>query len=176
MADIGKVGMVMKGAYNSANTYEVLDAVSYQGGTYIAKQAVPANTDPTNTTYWQPAVNGSELVNGLGFIYNTQNRAGNIICIAIGNNTVFKLTASAAGANNILFYIGYHSLSGVGATRRGIYALDNAGNIKDLSAVGGNLPTVSYDSTTRTYTITLEYNYAYVYGISGIPVTVTIGA
>lgn len=54
--DLGKVGMVMKGAYNSANTYEVLDSVSYQGGLYIAKREVPAGTAPTNTTYWQDAV------------------------------------------------------------------------------------------------------------------------
>ena len=54
--DLGKVGIVMKGAYNSANTYEMLDAVTYNSGTYIAKQAVPANTLPSNTTYWQAAL------------------------------------------------------------------------------------------------------------------------
>ena len=51
--DLGKVGIVMKGTWSSSATYEILDAVSYNGGTYIAKQAVPANTLPTNTTYWQ---------------------------------------------------------------------------------------------------------------------------
>ena len=61
MADLGKVGIVMKGAWSSSQTYEVLDSVSYQGGLYIAKQNVPANTAPTNTTYWQPAVDTSYL-------------------------------------------------------------------------------------------------------------------
>ena len=54
--DLGKVGIVMKGTWSSSATYEVLDAVSYNNGLYIAKQAVPANTLPTNTTYWQVAV------------------------------------------------------------------------------------------------------------------------
>lgn len=52
--DLGKVGIVMKGTWSSSAAYEVLDAVSYNSGLYIAKQAVPANTLPTNTTYWQP--------------------------------------------------------------------------------------------------------------------------
>lgn len=54
--DLGKVGIVMKGTWSSSATYEVLDAVSYNGSLYIAKQAVPANTTPTNTTYWQTAL------------------------------------------------------------------------------------------------------------------------
>lgn len=54
--NVGRVGIVMKGAWSSSATYEVLDAVSYNNGLYIAKQAVPANTLPTNTTYWQKAI------------------------------------------------------------------------------------------------------------------------
>lgn len=66
--DLGKVGIVLKGSWNSAATYEVLDAVQYTNGLYIAKQAVPANTLPTNTTYWQlatktPKAKYSALVN-----------------------------------------------------------------------------------------------------------------
>lgn len=57
MADLGKVGIVMKGNWSSSATYENLDAVSYSGALYIAKQNVPANTLPTNTTYWQNALN-----------------------------------------------------------------------------------------------------------------------
>ena len=55
--NLGKVGIVMKGDWSSSETYEVLDAVSYSGSLYIAKQNVPANTLPTNTTYWQLAIN-----------------------------------------------------------------------------------------------------------------------
>ena len=55
--DLGKVGIVMKGTWSSSAAYEVLDAVSYNEGLYIAKQNVPENTVPTNTTYWQEALN-----------------------------------------------------------------------------------------------------------------------
>lgn len=57
--DIGKVGIVMKGTWSSSTTYEVLDAVYYNNSTYISKQAVPAGTLPTNTTYWQVALDSS---------------------------------------------------------------------------------------------------------------------
>lgn len=64
---VGKVGMVMKGVWSNSATYEVLDAVSYNNGLYIAKQAVPANTAPTNTTYWQSAID----FNDVSYIGNT---------------------------------------------------------------------------------------------------------
>ena len=99
--DIGKVGIVMKGAWNSSATYEVLDAVSYNNGTYIAKQDVPANTAPTNTTYWQvaldPSIIGSTpftipgvntitaaLAKTSNYIYNTANGGGSSLCYKNG--------------------------------------------------------------------------------------------
>ena len=53
--DVGRVSFVMKGAWNLATAYEKLDAVSYGGSLYIAKQDVPGGTAITNTTYWQLA-------------------------------------------------------------------------------------------------------------------------
>lgn len=53
--DVGRVSFVMKGAWNLATSYEKLDAVSYNGSLYIAKQDVPGGTAITNTTYWQLA-------------------------------------------------------------------------------------------------------------------------
>ena len=61
--DLGKVGMRARGSWNSSTTYEVLDVVSYNNSLYIAKQAVPANTAPTNTTYWQVAFSASNIEN-----------------------------------------------------------------------------------------------------------------
>jgi hypothetical protein len=76
MTDLGKVGMRARGDWNSSTAYEVLDVVTYNNGLYIAKQAVPANTAPTNTTYWQLAVNGSTeivtLTNAITFTSNAQ--------------------------------------------------------------------------------------------------------
>ena len=59
--DLGKVGMRLRGTYNAANTYEVLDVVTYNNGLYIAKTSVPANTAPTNTTYWQVGLDLSNI-------------------------------------------------------------------------------------------------------------------
>ena len=53
--DVGRVSFEMKGAWNLATSYEKLDAVSYNGSLYIAKQDVPGGTAITNTTYWQLA-------------------------------------------------------------------------------------------------------------------------
>ena len=48
----GRVLMIPKGDYDVTATYTMLDMVSYQGKTYVAKQTTTGNA-PTNTTYWQ---------------------------------------------------------------------------------------------------------------------------
>ena len=75
--DIGKVGMVVKGAWSSASTYEILDVVSYNNGLYVAKQDVPANTAPTNTTYWQVAIDANAFLPN-GYNHNGIYRGTNL--------------------------------------------------------------------------------------------------
>lgn len=58
---IGRVGMVVKGAWDSSVAYDEMDVVTYNNSTYIAKQASPEGTLPTNTTYWQLALDASQL-------------------------------------------------------------------------------------------------------------------
>lgn len=48
----GRVLMIPKGDYDPTETYTMLDVVSYQGKSYVAKQTTTGNA-PTNTTYWQ---------------------------------------------------------------------------------------------------------------------------
>lgn len=48
----GRVLMIPKGDYDATATYTMLDVVSYQGKSYVAKQTTTGNA-PTNTTYWQ---------------------------------------------------------------------------------------------------------------------------
>lgn len=48
----GRVLMIPKGEYDATATYTMLDVVSYQGKSYVAKQTTTGNA-PTNTTYWQ---------------------------------------------------------------------------------------------------------------------------
>ena len=56
-ASAGKVLMIPKGDYDAAETYTMLDVVSYKGKSYVAKQTTTGNA-PTNTTYWQLMVDG----------------------------------------------------------------------------------------------------------------------
>lgn len=49
---LGRVGMVLRGAYSAATQYSKLDVVTYEGSAYAATQSTKGNA-PTNTTYWQ---------------------------------------------------------------------------------------------------------------------------
>lgn len=60
---IGKIGFVLKGAWNSTTVYNNLDVVLYNNNSYAAKGTVPVNTNPTNTTYWQKITDVSSLPN-----------------------------------------------------------------------------------------------------------------
>ena len=50
---IGKVALTPAGNWDNTNEYEKLDVVYYQGGSYVAKKAVPVATNITNEEYWQ---------------------------------------------------------------------------------------------------------------------------
>lgn len=51
--NIGRVRPNWMGAYSPLTTYAVLDAVTYNGSSYIMKTVAPsAGYVPTNTTYW----------------------------------------------------------------------------------------------------------------------------
>lgn len=49
---LGRVGLVLKGAYSTSARYEKLDVVTYNGSSYAAKQATQGN-DPPDDAYWQ---------------------------------------------------------------------------------------------------------------------------
>lgn len=51
--NIGRVRPNWMGEYSALTTYSVLDAVTYDGSSYIMKTVAPsAGYVPTNTTYW----------------------------------------------------------------------------------------------------------------------------
>ena len=51
----GRVLIRPLGDYDASTTYEMLDAVEYEGSTYLCKQTSTGNL-PTNKTYWQKMV------------------------------------------------------------------------------------------------------------------------
>jgi hypothetical protein len=51
--NLGRIGFVNKGTYDSASTYKLNDVVLYDGIVYAAIQEVPAGVLPTDVGYWQ---------------------------------------------------------------------------------------------------------------------------
>lgn len=65
MISAGRVLLIPRGDYDSNTTYEMLDIVSYNGSSYIAKGTTTGNL-PTNTTYWQLSAYGGQASNLAG--------------------------------------------------------------------------------------------------------------
>lgn len=51
--DLGKFQMRLRGSYSPSTTYDFLDVVYYNGGSYCSKADGTKGKVPTNTTYWQ---------------------------------------------------------------------------------------------------------------------------
>ena len=64
--NLGKIMMTPKGVYNNSTAYEKLDVVTYNGSSYVCKQATTGNL-PT-TDYWQLIANkGDKPVVGVDY-------------------------------------------------------------------------------------------------------------
>lgn len=61
--NLGRVGLVLKGAWNSTTTYVPLDLVSYDGNSWAAKrQNTNVTPNTTNSDDWQLISNNADLV------------------------------------------------------------------------------------------------------------------
>lgn len=97
--DLGKIKFVWRGAYNGATTYEVDDVVSYQGSSYIYKNATAAAGNlPTVTTHWDLLAQGSDLS-----VLNTQGqilfRGASGLQALAPSTSGYILRTNGAGAN-----------------------------------------------------------------------------
>ena len=68
-ASAGRVLIILKGEYNSAAQYQMLDAVRYNGSLFIAKKATSGNT-PQDGEYWMLCATGAEWGDISGNIAN----------------------------------------------------------------------------------------------------------
>ena len=88
---LGKVMMLLKSEYDSNTQYEILDVVTYNGSSYVAKQSTQGNL-PTNTNYWlllaekgdAATINGYNVLSILEGINTSIQQSGNQLTI---NNT-----------------------------------------------------------------------------------------
>lgn len=143
--DIGKVGIVMKGNYNSESSYEVLDGVYYDNSTYIAKQAVPAGTAPTNTTYWQVAVDDGPIQTQIDNI-NTTLRAIQQSALATSVQSVSK---DIENKTNYLFY----TVGGSGSYNF-VWLVSRSGSVvTSVPITVGSATTVSLTVSGTTITV-----------------------
>ena len=62
MLSAGRVLIKPEGDYSPLKTYEMLDYVSYNGSSYIAKKTTTGNL-PTDTEYWQLSASGAQSQN-----------------------------------------------------------------------------------------------------------------
>lgn len=65
MISAGRVLLMPRGAYDNNTPYEILDLVSYNGSSYVAKGPTKGNL-PTDTTYWQLSAYGGNAANVAG--------------------------------------------------------------------------------------------------------------
>lgn len=153
--NVGRVRFVLKGTWAGApTTYELFDVVDYNGSSYVAKQAVPVNTAPPNTTYWELlAQAGVQSWGEIGGTLSNQTDLQNALNAKLAN-IVEDLTPQLGGP---LSTNGHNITMTAGETVDG----------RDISADGAALDSAVadqhthsnkaiLDATTASYTIAEE--------------------
>lgn len=57
--EYGTIGILPLGEYNPEKQYDLLNAVSYDGSSYVVHTKPPVGTLPTSTAYWQVSAQGT---------------------------------------------------------------------------------------------------------------------
>lgn len=127
---IGRVGMVIKGAWDSSVAYDTLDVVTYNNNTYIAKQASPAGTLPTNTTYWQLSLDASLLANKV-----SGATSGNFAGLDSNGN----ITDSGHKHSDYVTDVSGKADKVSGATNGNLANLNANGNLEDSGVSAGDI-------------------------------------
>lgn len=154
---LGKVGMVLKGAYNGSTTYQKLDVVTYNGESYVAKSETIGNL-PTNTTYWQMLVKKPER----GTDYWTSLDQQQIVTdvetdlqptITNISNTANTAKSIADGANQALSYNNYSAMiTAFNALDDDVYKVGQNVMIVTLNVPDLWISEIASSSSTYTYT------------------------
>ena len=82
----GRVLLIPKGAYISSATYRMLDVVSYNGNSYVAKQTTTGNTPSADNEYWMILASGSAVA--------SISDIGDVLINDIANGQVLKYNAT----------------------------------------------------------------------------------
>lgn len=83
----GRVLLIPKGAYISSTTYHMLDVVSYNGNSYVAKQTTTGNTPSADNEYWMILASGSAVA--------SISDIGDVLITDLANGQVLKYNATS---------------------------------------------------------------------------------
>lgn len=72
LKNLGKVSITPKGEFDAINGHEILDIISYQDRTYIAKKNAPNNILPTNEEYYMKLPAGEKIAEDAAKYANEQ--------------------------------------------------------------------------------------------------------
>jgi hypothetical protein len=77
----GRVLLIPKGAYNALTLYAMLDVVSYNGNSYVAKKSTQGNTPSADTEYWMILASGTSVasINDIGDVLITSATNGQVL-------------------------------------------------------------------------------------------------
>jgi len=77
----GRVLLIPKGAYNALTLYAMLDVVSYNGNSYVAKKSTQGNTPSADTEYWMILASGTAVasINDIGDVLITSATNGQVL-------------------------------------------------------------------------------------------------
>lgn len=149
----GRVLIRPLGDYNAATTYEMLDAVEYEGSTYLCKQTSTGNL-PTNKTYWQKmvsvgaddfmAIDGS---NADKLIFDNNDLSFDFvdtITKPAGDNQVVTMTKTVSSNGDLSAdAVAARFKSKIGDTNIRTYATPRIYIIFDAVSVSGNVVTIT---------------------------------
>lgn len=97
-ASAGRVLILLKGEYNSATSYQMLDAVHYHGSLYIAKKATLGNV-PQDGEYWMLCASGATW-GDIGGIITNQTDLMNLLN-GKQNTLTFDTVPTASSTNPV---------------------------------------------------------------------------
>lgn len=142
MADIGKIGMVLKGTYDNDTAYEVLDIVTTDGASYVAKKNTTGNAPSENSEYWQLIARSGTLSSLDTELDTTSNNAVSNKAIA---EKFEAIEGDIAGLDErVEGSLTANSIKRNGTFNEGQYALDA---IEANSAVAGTMAQKIFQNT-----------------------------
>lgn len=90
--NLGRIGLLIKGEYNSNTTYENLDVVSYDGSSYVAKGSCK-NVIPTTKTSWMLLASGlTDSISSTDELYRFGIQVGMTDTVSVTKNSVTSFT------------------------------------------------------------------------------------